>query len=151
MANTKPYVALACFCEHVLEDKDDVLSAVRIVDTYVLPPLPKGVEVPPDALRGLIVLKGLISLKSVDVVGPGTLRLIMHTVAGKQVPISPEGGWPVELKGGEHGVNLKLQIPLGVKNFGLIWFDVLWGEEILTRIPLRLKQGEMVDETPAPS
>src|SRR5471030_1809050 len=40
MANTKPFVASACFCEHILVEKDEVTSAIRIVDTYFIPPLP---------------------------------------------------------------------------------------------------------------
>ena len=126
MANTKPFVAAACFCEQILQEPDGVLSAIRIVDTYILPPLPDGLELSPDGLRGLIVLKGLISLKSGDVVGPGTVGLVMHRTTGEQLVLSPEGGWPAIMNGGEHGFNLKLQLPLGVKNFGLIWFDVTW-------------------------
>ena len=151
MSNPKPLVAVACFCENVLEEQDGVVSAIRIVDTYIIPPLPEGIEIPPDAVRGVILLKGLVSFKSGDFVGPGIIHLMMHRTTGEVARLSPPEGFPVELKGGEHGANLKLQIPLGVKNFGLFWFDVLWGDELLTRIPLRLRQGERLDEANAPS
>jgi hypothetical protein len=141
MANTKPFVAVACFCENVLEEKDGVLSAIRIVDTYFIPPLPKGVE-PPGGLHGVIALNGLITIKSGDVTGRGMLRLVMHKSTGEQSTLGPPEGWPMVLDGGEHGASLKIQMPLGVKNFGLIWVDVLWNDELLTRIPLKLRQGQ---------
>ena len=151
MANTKPFVAVACFCENVLEDKDGVLSAIRIIDTYIIPALPEGVQVS-DGLQGMIVLNGLISLKAGDVTGTGTIGLTMNKLSGERIEISPKDGWPVVLNGGEHGANVRIQIPLGVKNFGLFWFDVLWNGESLTRIPLRLKQGDSLGEVkPDPS
>lgn len=146
MANTQPFVALACFCENVLEDKDGVLSAIRVVDTYTLPPLPEGAELP-NGLRGVILLNGLITLKSGDVVGNGVISVVMHKTNGEQ---SVVGKWPMALKGEEYGATLRLQMPLGVKNFGLIWFDVLWNDALLTRIPLKLQPASQPEAT-APS
>lgn len=148
MANTKPFVQIACFCENVLIEKDEVVSAIRIVDTYFIPALPKDVELP-DGLLGVIVVNGLISLKSGDVVGSGTIGLVMNKSTGERVDLSPPGGWPVVLNGGEHGANVRIQMPLGVKNFGLFWFDVLWNGELLTRIPLKLQQGDKPDQPKA--
>jgi hypothetical protein len=151
MANTKPFVAAACFCEQILQEQDGVLSAIRIVDTYTIPPLPAGVELPPNEPHGVILVRGLISLKSGDVVGTGKVGLVMHKITGELVTLSPEGGWPVTLQGGEHGFNVKLNFGLGVKNFGLVWFDVTWNGEVLTRIPLRLKQAESPEQANVPS
>ena len=151
MPNTKPLVAAACFCEQILQEPDGVISAIRIVDTYILPPLPAGIVVPPGAPRGSIRVRGLISLKSGDVVGTGRVGLVMHKTTGEAVTLSPEGGWPAMMQGGEHGFNVKLDFVLGVMNFGLIWFDVTWNDELLTQIPLRLKQGERPEEANAPS
>ena len=143
MANHRPFVAAACFCDNVLEEADHVVSAIRIVDTYILPPLPAGIEIPADAVRGVIILKGLVSLKSAEPLS-GRIHLVMHRTNGERAVLSPDGGWPAELKGAPHGVNLRIQMPLGVKNFGLVWFDVLWNEEVLTRMPLMLRQGDVV-------
>jgi len=150
MANTKPLVAAACFCEQILQEPDGVISAIRIVDTYVIPPLPADVQLPPGAARGSIQVRGLISLKSGDFVGVGNVGLTMHKTTGEVEVLSPEGGWPANMQGGEHGFNVKLNFLLGVKNFGLIWFDVTWNGEILTRIPLRLQQGETQEQTTVP-
>lgn len=151
MANTKPLVAAACFCENVIEGKDGVFSAIRIVDTYIIPKIPEGIQVKGD-LHGMIVVNGLIILKAGDVTGTGTVGLIMNKLDGERVNISPEGGWPVVLNGGSHGVNIRIQMPLGVKNFGLFWFDVTWDGEILTRIPLNIQQGDSLGQVePDPS
>lgn len=151
MANTKPFVAAAYFCEQILEERDNVLSAIRIVDTYTITPPTPGTVMPPDAPFGFVVVRGLISLKSGDVVGNGRVGLIMHKPTGEVVTLSPEGGWPAMMQGGEHGFNIRLNFGLGVKNFGLLWFDVTWNGEVLTRIPLRLKQGELPEQSKAPN
>lgn len=147
MANTKPFVQIACFCENVLTEADGVLSAIRIVDTYFIPPLPEGVQMPND-IQGVIMLNGIVCLKSGDVTEAGNLRLVMNRSTGEAVPIGPPDGWPMVMGGGEQGSILRIQMPLGVRNFGLMWFDVLWNGELLTRIPLKLQRGQK-PESPA--
>jgi hypothetical protein len=43
---------------------------------------------------------------------------------------------PVKFLGEDQGQNVILNIALGVEQDGLYWFDVLFEEEVLTRIPL---------------
>lgn len=136
MANMKPFVTVACFCEKVLEEADHVMTAIRIVDIYYVPPIP---DAGPDGPFPAIVVEGLVSLKSGDLVGSHTIAFVMENTQGARTQLSPVGGWPVVFEGGEHGVNLKLKFPIGVKNFGLCWFDVIFDDEVLTRIPLRLR------------
>src|ERR1043166_1784430 len=88
MASARPLIALACFCERILQEKDGVMSAIRIVDTYNIPPLPPNVTVAADAVRGLIVLSGLISVKA-DTPMKGNIHLIMHKVTGETSKLSP--------------------------------------------------------------
>ncbi len=152
MINTKPYVAAACFCETVLQEPDGVITAIRIVDTYNIAPPPPRAIVPEGAPQyGHVLVSGLISLKSGDVIGEGRIGLIMHKTTGEVVTLSPAEGWPAVMKGGEHGFNIKLRFALGVNNFGLLWFDVTWDGEVLTRIPLRLKQAELPEKPTAPN
>jgi hypothetical protein len=148
MANTKPFVVAAFFCENLLEDKDGVLSAIRIVDTYfvTLPTSPPA-GAPPDA-KPAIQVQGLISLKSGDLIGPFKLGLAMRRPSEtKSVQLAPDGTWPIVFNGGEHGVQINLRFPLGVTGFGLYWFDVLWeGKELLTSIPLRIRDAAELSE-----
>jgi len=152
MANTKPFVTVACICEQVLEEPDGVMSAIRIVDTVTIgPPMPPDFVLPQSGIQGVVTVKGLIALKSGDVVGNGKVELVMHSSTGEVVTLSPEDGWPVVMKGGEHGFQIKINFVLGVKNFGLIWFDVTWNGEVLTRFPLKLQQGALPEKTSAPN
>jgi hypothetical protein len=151
MANTKPFVAAACFCEQILQEADGVMSAIRIVDTYTIEQIPGTGQAAPEGPSGLVQIRGLISLKSGNVIGTGRVGLVMHKVTGEKVALSPQDGWEAVMKGGEHGFNVKLDFLLGVKNFGLMWFDVTWNGEVLTRIPLMLKQMERSQITNVPS
>ena len=65
MNNKEPFVQAAVICENVLQDKDGVISAIRIVDRFIVQTPPGA---PPDA-RGAIQFKVLLSLKSGAVKG----------------------------------------------------------------------------------
>lgn len=142
MANKLPFVALACICEKLLQDKDDVLTLVRVVDTYYLQ-LPEGA---PEGVVGGLDLSGVISIKSGDVKGEFEMLVVLRTPDGKTKPITDKP-IPVVLNGGEHGVNIKLSITVAVKEYGLYWFDVMWGNDVLTSIPLKLVQGQKPPRT----
>ena len=149
MANTKPFVQIACFCENVLEDKDKVISAIRIVDTYYLgfPTVPEGVIVP-EGMKPVLDLTGVIGLKSGDLRGSYNIKLVMRKPTGERLEVSPKGGWPIVLNGGAHGFNLRMKskIALAPSEMGLFWFDVLFGEELLTSMPLNLIIGEQPEQ-----
>lgn len=134
MPNTRPLVAMAAVCEQILEEKDNVLSAIRLVDTFYVAPAP---ELPAGNLAG-INLKLLVALKSGDVTGRHELRLVLRTPTGKSTEVHKG---PVVFSGGEHGVNLKIQFAMPVKEFGLFWFDVIVGDDVLTSIPFKLVLG----------
>jgi hypothetical protein len=134
MPNTKPLVAVATLCEQILEEKDNVLSAVRVVDTYYVDPPP---DLPAGKVAG-INLKLLLSLKSGDLMGSHEVRLVLRAPTGKSTEFHKQ---QIVLKGGEHGVNLKIRFAMPVKEFGLYWFDVLYGDDVLTSIPLKLVPG----------
>jgi hypothetical protein len=147
MANPKPHIAAAFFCDSLIESKDGTISAIRIVDTYSVARLPPSA--PPDAIPAIAVT-GLIALKSGSATGAHTVRLILENPLGARINVSPKEGWPVVLEGGHAGVNLVLKFPLGVKNFGQCWFDVLFDDEVLTRMPLKLQRADQPEETDSP-
>lgn len=139
MPAPKPLVQVACICEKVLTETDNVPSLIRIVDTYNLR-IPDGGRIEDVGVE----LTAYIALKSGDVTGE-------HSVGLRLVPPGDERPhirtWPVVFRGGEHGTNMKIQFVIPRPGEGLYWFDVLWGDEMLTRIPFRLK----VVNVPAPS
>jgi hypothetical protein len=127
----KPLVQVACVCENVLTETDNVQSVIRIVDTYTLH-VPEGKTVE----DSVVLLTALVALKSGEVTGEHTIGLRLVPPDGRK---TQDREWPVVFNGGAHGANVKIQFAIPGPSEGLYWFDVLWGSEILTRIPFRLK------------
>ena len=144
MSNTKPYIAAAFLCERLLQEKDGVITAIRIVDTFFVPPAPEGV-IPKDLPSGFKALPTtefalLVSLKSGDLRGEFSISLKWRSPSGKIVNVGEET--PALLNGEEHGVNLSTRLRLGVEEYGLHWLDVFWNGDLLTSIPFKLVQDE---------
>lgn len=126
-----PYLAAALLCEKVLVEKDEVLSAIRIVDRIIhtaraeiMPPL--NVD-----LRLLLVFKSGPAHGSRNV----TVRLAQPSGRVQQpvmLPIFLEGG------DGDRGANLLIEVRFQALEDGLYWFDILLNEELITRVPLRI-------------
>lgn len=135
MPNTKPLVAVAVVCERVLTEADNVFSAIRLVDTFYLPPAPE--ELPANIPQG-VDLTLFISLKSGDLVGAFDMHVTLRTPTGKTAEIHRG---PMTLKGGEHGVNMKVRFAMPATEFGLYWFDVWFEDDVLTSIPFKLVLG----------
>jgi hypothetical protein len=135
--NAKPLVQVACVCEKVLIEPDKVASVIRIVDTSFL-------DIPPDPLPSgmepAISLTAFIALKSGDVAGNFDVGIrLRRPEETKEGEIRK---WPVEFRGEESGVHLRIDFVVKEPKLGLYWWDVLWGDDVLTRIPFRLKTKE---------
>jgi hypothetical protein len=128
----KPFVQAACFCEKLLRESDNVASIIRVVDTY-------NIERPqlqlPAGLKMTLPLTIFVALKSGDVVGEHVISVRLSKPDGTY---GPSREWPLMFGGGEKGVNLQIAFDLETPETGLYWFDVLWADEVLTRIPLRV-------------
>jgi len=136
----KPYLAAAFLCERVLQEKDDVLSVVRIVDTlYVSVPE----NLPPNE-NAAIQITLLLSFKKAS---PGIevekhqAVLRIHPPSGE--PKDPIGTTDFFFKQDElAGSNLIINMGLGIKEFGLFSLDVFVDGELMTRIPFRLLEKQ---------
>lgn len=132
--NDGPFVVAALFCDRVLEEKDGVLSAIRIVDRTTI--------AAPEGSALVVALTALIALKPGKAVGRYAIGLRPEAPSGMQLPALKA---PINFEGGEgdRGVNLVLPLHMEAEE-GLYWFDVLWmddragTEEMLTRMPLRV-------------
>lgn len=141
MSSPKPFVQVACICEKVLIEPDNVVSLIRIVDTMsvgirAIGPGDLQIEVPKDAPSLGLPMTAFVMLKSGDVIGEHEIGMRLNRPDKGPSPVRK---WPVVFSGGEHGANLRIQFTLPSAEPGLYWFDVLWGDEVLTRIPFRLK------------
>lgn len=132
----RPLLAAAFLCERILQEKDDVVTAVRIVDTLF-------VSVPPNMSAELgkpvIQITALLAFKKAS---PGsgvekhraTVRL--HSPSGKE---HPENSSDLLFQAGDvAGSNLILNMNMLVEEFGLFWLDVSVDGELMTRIPFRV-------------
>jgi len=140
MANTKPFVQIACVCEQAMVESDNVVSVIRVVDTFAVH-LP---EESPEGVKLAITLNLVVMLKSGDIKGEYEVALILRQPNKKSGELRK---WPVVFEGGEHGVNAKIQFNLVQPQFGLYWIDVVWKDETLTSIPFRLKPAETPSES----
>lgn len=135
MSSGGPYVNLAAACERVIEEKDGVLTLVRVVDRIMVGAI--GVDVPSEMPPQTIALTIVVSLRPGDAVGRYMVSVRPEAPSGEQLeavdlPVTFEGG-------ADRGVNLVLNMQFTAQHEGLYWFDVLLdGSTQLSRIPLRV-------------
>lgn len=136
-----PYVQLACFCERVLEQKDGVLSLIRVINRVTQsatgPEAPR--EMPPFVYR----LSAVIALRSGQARGRHEVKIVRELPSGlKDTERAPT--FTVHLTGQEQGHNIVVNIEMPFEQEGLYWFDVLFDDELLTRMPLRVSYTRMI-------
>ena len=131
--STGPYLNAALLCEKVLQEKDGVISVIRMIDRITLTALASS---SPETLQPMPVsLYALISFKSGNAKGRHTVKLVTETPSGIRLP---EQLFPALFEGDDRGVNLVLNINVVVDQEGVYWFDVILEDQILTRMPLRI-------------
>ena len=94
-----------------------------------------------------------IALKAGTLVASGEVGLALRSPSGKA---QPPKRWPVVFSAEEPGVNLNLNLNLVAESEqgffpGLHWFDVLWGDEVLTSIPFTIMLPEPTSPTASPA
>lgn len=141
-----PFLSAALICEKVLEEKDGVKSAVRIIDrvtrTVVGPSPPEEME-PFDYEATL-----LIRLKSGWARGSYPIRVNLVKPSGESpVPIQHT----VYFEGEEdRGVDIVGHMRIKFDQTGIYWFKIYLAETLLTQIPLRVIYMPQVRQIPGP-
>jgi Family of unknown function (DUF6941) len=135
--HTGPHLQSAVLCEKVIESNEGVLSLINIVDQITQSAT--GPE-PPQQMPAFMLkdLKLVVMLKADQARGRYALKIRPQDPSGRNLPIFEV---PVQLGGGNSGMNIVTDIQLPIELEGLYWFDVLFaagGEEdrLLTRLPL---------------
>ena len=140
-----PYLTAAFFCERVLQEKDGVLSFVRVIDRWnVVGPTPTMNQT---VIQGTLV----VLLKSGILRSSGQMTI---------TPVSPNGerlqpiSLPVLFEGDdEKGAGVILPIGFPVKEPGLYWFEIVLtpqgGEgSVITQVPMRIVYLQTGSMTP---
>ena len=133
-----PFLQMAVFCERVLQEKDGVISAIRIVDrfTQVVPPTSAQTVMVPMRLDVFVV----IAIKSGDFKRKAELKITPKTPSGEEMP---GFSGSVLLEGDERGVNVIIRYVFESKEEGVYWFDVELDGQSLTKMPLHIIHQEM--------
>jgi hypothetical protein len=129
----KPLLAAAVFCDRILERIDGTMSAINVTDSYIA-------FIGPDALvhpdqRIPISRNVFLAFKSGDVVGERIVKLVLRIPTGRKQVVFERS---LPFKGGEQGVNIKVNFELKVKTQGVYWMDVIVDGTRLTRMPLKI-------------
>ncbi len=129
-----PFLSVACLCEKVLEEKDGVKSAIRIVDRVtrtIAGPTP-----PEEMLPWQYRLKLLIKLKSGSARGVHNLGIQMIKPSKERLPKAANS---VFFEGDEdRGVDAVIDVDMTLDQTGVYWFEITLNENILTKIPMRV-------------
>lgn len=129
-----PYLTAAFFCERVIEDKEGILTAVRIVDRVVQTAI--GVGTPEEMPATAVSLTLLVAFKSGQARGRHDVQVVVESPAGLRSQVAP--AYSILLEGEDRGANLVLNLSFSAQQEGLYWFDVLLDGARFTRVPLRL-------------
>lgn len=134
-----PYIQAALICEKVIEEKDGVLTLVRVIDrvTHSI----TGPDAPEKMPTFIYPISLVIMLKSGNAKGTYSVRIDMEPPS-TEVQHLPT--FPVHLEGEERGQNLILNLNISLQEPGLYWFDVYFDENKLTRIPLKVLYARTV-------
>jgi len=139
MDKPRPYLTAALLCEKVLEEKNGTLSIIHIADRmgYRTVGMPEG-------MRPATQVSGLVCLKSGPVTGEHVIKIFVENPVGKRQEIY---SMPVKLMGKDHGQNIIVNMTFAIEHDGLYWFDVVFDDEVLTRIPLMVVQESEPKQT----
>ncbi|HEY3927259.1 MAG TPA: hypothetical protein VGL89_02685 [Candidatus Koribacter sp.] len=131
MEKPKPYVSAALLCEKIIQDKnDDLISLIRIADRIFYRVEGLGL---PEGVKPMIALQAFISLKAGPVTGDHVIKIESVNPKGERRGTVT---FPTTLQGEDNGQNIILNLNVGIDHDGLYWFDVLFDDELLTRIPV---------------
>lgn len=134
-----PYLKAAFFCERVLEERDGVLSFVRIVDRIIH--VAQGPHAPVDMPPFTLPIFLVVALISGRAKGSHEIRVDMENPLGERKILFQA---PVYLEGEERGHNTVVQLNMTLQHAGLYWFYVLFDNDTMTKIPLRIIYQRML-------
>lgn len=127
----KPVVSVATDCEKVMIEKDDVVSLIRLVDTFFIPE--EVLAKPQDAA---IPITGLIVLRGGDFTGEGELSLAVESPDGKRTEFPDK--FPMLFTSTDQTNNVICNMVIALRHVGTSWVNVLWDGDLLTKFPIKL-------------
>lgn len=130
----KPYILIATFCEKILEEKDDVLSVMRLADRLTVPPI--VLERPENIPTPLVSLQLLLKFMSLNYSAKRILNIKVTLPTGEESKTILSS--PIVFFAERPGVQAKINLNVGLKHAGRYWFAVCLEDEVFTRVPLEI-------------
>lgn len=127
---SRPYLQVAALCEKHLEEKDGVISLIRIIDRFTIP----GTDdvMPPTILAFTIA----VMFKAGNF--RGRAEIGVQPISPSNT-LMPEIKLTVQFRGEEEGgVNMMGLVKLQVTEEGLHWLVITLEGEEYTRVPMRV-------------
>lgn len=133
MDNTGPFLAVAAFCENVIEDKSGVLSLIRLVDRITVSSHGSSSpeQMPPTPLNWFLVL----AFKSGS--ARGSVQVTIQPELPSGLRLEPIRLTPY-FEGGSRGCNIVTRIGLMLGEPGVYWFRVHVADALVTQIPFEV-------------
>lgn len=134
-----PYLQTAVFCEKVLQEKDGVLSLIRIIDRLTHAEAgPSPPEIMPKFVYNLMAV---LTLKSGNATGSIQIRVELEKPSGLKQEL---GTHTLLMEGQDRGQNSIMNLGVEFTEQGLYWFNIYVQNidskeySLLTRMPFRV-------------
>jgi hypothetical protein len=132
-----PYLAAALFCDSVLEGKDHVASAIRIIDqinVFIHPEAPS--DIPSEQQKVPVHVNGLLIFRTGYAPGEYLLSITVESPSGKRQKVLER---PISLSlPPNNGVTVHLNTTLMASSGGLFWIHITLGGKRLAHMPLQV-------------
>jgi hypothetical protein len=133
-----PFVSLAFLCERVLEEKDGVLSFIRMIDTltHVAPPGQTPLQIPVDATL-------VVGFRSGASIGERDVRMRIVGI-GDSSEVASSQSIPLGFAGGLSGPTIVINLAGStfVPTPGDYWIEVYLADSLVTKVALRVNLAE---------
>lgn len=133
-----PFIQIACFCEMTIEDKQGVLSLIRIIDTVNHQIMGRS---PPQNMQPFdYPLKLVLTLKSGKAKGRYEVSIVPELpsrIKDSAANIS------AHLGGEERGTNMIIDFRYRFTQEGLYWIHIYLEDDHLTSIPFSVKYSRV--------
>jgi hypothetical protein len=137
------YLAAAVFCERILRERDDVLSLIRVVNTFTMQV--RGKNLPTEMPKALPPLEATAFLAfNCEEAGRHRIDLVTTSPSGKR---SPSHSLDINADGDGKVENAILTFRMTVDMPGLFWVDVAIDGVNVTRMPMHIRYEPIEDES----
>ncbi len=127
----EPCLRIGALCERVLEEKDNVLSLIRVIDRLII--TAEGIDVPKELPPGQTPIIALMSW--VNGLGNYEAKIRVEMPDSNSIE-SPTLSFYLDSLDKVQNHIVRMMLPM--KRAGVYWFNFLLGDKVKSRVPLRV-------------